>query len=147
MVSNDDTDAERKRVPGEPMILAGSTIGGEPGSFSVDFRLWDDDRTTSVELTGLVDTRSIFTHVPEDVLDELDVKKWQDRDFRQPDGSIQSRPVGLARIELEGETPWHVEVIFEPKGSTIVVGSIALTGAALAADAGSKRLVPGILTL
>ena len=95
MASNDDTDTDRKRLPGEPMILAGSTIGGEPSSFSVDFRLWDEGRTTSVELTGLVGTRSVFTHVPENVLEELGVKKWQDRDFRQPDGSIQSRPVGL----------------------------------------------------
>ena len=137
---------ERKRQVGEPMILAGSTVGGEQGTFSVDFRLWDMEWTKSLSLNGLVDTRAIFTHIPEDVLGKLGIEKWQDRDFHQRDGTKESRPVGLAKIELAGKVR-TIEVVVETAGSPIVIGRIALTCSALAADATRGRLLPGELTL
>lgn len=137
---------EMTGLPGEPMILAGNTIGGEPGGFSVDFVLWNAGQTASLSLNGVVDTRAVLTHLPEDVLAELGIEKWQDRDFRRSDGSKQSLPVGIAKIELEGKVIW-IEVVFEPRGGSTVIGTAALTGAALAADAVNRKLVPGELLL
>ena len=66
---------EMTGLPGEPMILAGNTIGGEPGGFSVDFVLWNAGQTASLSLNGVVDTRAVLTHLPEDVLAELGIEK------------------------------------------------------------------------
>ena len=53
-------------------VLAGSTVGGEVGTFNADFDIWKEGGAASRSLNGLVDTGSTYTLIPEVILEELE---------------------------------------------------------------------------
>lgn len=132
------------RKPGR--ILPGSVIGGELGTFSVDFTLWSADRTVSRSLNGLVDTGASYTMVPAAILEELGVAREWESAFELADGSRRSYSVGLAPMELAGQTA-RVHTIFGPDDAEPLIGALALEVFALAVDARQRRLIPAQLTL
>ena len=46
------------------LVPAGTTIGGEVGTFYVDFTLWSPEKTRSRTLNALVDTGASYTMIP-----------------------------------------------------------------------------------
>ena len=137
--------SREKRVITDGLVLPGTTIGGEVGTFSVDFTLWSGDGTRSLDLNGLVDTGASYTLIPAALLDDLGVARRETLTFRLADGSTQEFDIGWADIELEGRTK-PVYVVFGPD-NRILLGAMALEAFALAADAKNRRLVPADLTL
>ena len=135
----------RERLPGEKLILPGTTIGGEVGTFYVDFVLWNREMTDSRTLNALVDTGATYTQVPASVLDELGVERRQTRTFSMADGSTQRLSVGWAEIELGGDQA-VVHIIFGEENGKILLGAHALEAFGLAADAKNGRLIPADLT-
>ena len=136
-----------KQKASEPwIILPGTTVGGEVGTFSVDFIIWNQDRTESRTLRGLVDTGASYTVLPESILDELGVERRRTRTFKLADGSRREMSLGMVTMELEGQVD-DVHVAFGVDESTILVGALALEVFALAADARYRRLIPAELTL
>ena len=129
------------------IILPGTTVGGEVGTFSVDFTIWNQERTESRTLRGLVDTGKTFTLIPESILEELGVERRETRTFTLPDNSQRDLSVGWTEIELNGHRPMGIHVIFWPDSDQITVGYLALSSFALAADAKNRRLIPAELTL
>ena len=127
-------------------ILPGSVIGGELGTFSVDFTLWSVDRTASISLNGLVDIGAAYTMVPAAILEELGVAREWESAFELADGSRRSYSVGLAPMELAGQTA-RVHTIFGPEDAEPLIGALALEVFALAVDAKHHRLIPAQLTL
>ena len=123
-------------------IIAGHTINGEPGSFSVEFTLYSPDKSQSRTLTGVVDTRRISTLIPAPILDELGIERKGSRRFLLPDGSKQVLDEGSAEISIQGQ-PGYANLIFVDADSPITIGCLVLEGMALAADAGKKCLIPG----
>lgn len=123
-------------------IIAGHTVNGAPGSFSVEFTLYSPDRRKSRTLTGVVDTRRISTLVPAPILDELGIERKGTRRFILPDGSEQDLDEGGADIAIQGQ-PGYANLIFVAADSPITIGCLVLEGMALAADAGRKCLIPG----
>lgn len=123
-------------------VIAGHTINGEPGSFSVEFTLYSPDKTQSRALTGVVDTRRINTLVPAPILDELGIARKRSRRFTLPDGSERDFDEGGAEIDIQGQ-PGYANLIFVDADSPITIGCLVLEGMALAADAGKKCLIPG----
>ena len=78
---------------GPGIILPGTTIGGEVGTFNADFVLWNRDKTESRALNGLVDTGSAYTLIPATILEELGVERLRSRTFNWatvPSGSFSS---------------------------------------------------------
>lgn len=137
----------QKQRASEPwIILPGATVGGEVGTFSVDFTIWNRERTQSRTLRGLVDTGASFTVVPESVLDELEVERRRTRTFKLADGSRREMSLGLVTMELAGQID-DVHVAFGVDESTILVGALALEVFALAADATYRRLISAELTM
>lgn len=136
-----DTPAPEHRI-----ILPGTTVGGEAGTFYVDFTLWNRDKTRSRTLTGLVDTGASYTLIPAAILEELDLRRVQARTFTLADGSKREFSVGWTEMELEGQTGM-VHVIFGDDNCRILLGAMALEAFGLAADAKDRRLIPGELTL
>ena len=128
------------------IILPGTTVGGEVGTFYVDFVIWNRHRTDSRTLNGLVDTGASYTVVPAAVLDELEIQRVRSRTFSLADGSKQDLFVGMVDLELEGEIE-SVHVIFGTDRHKILLGAMALEAFGLAADAKHRRLIPGELTL
>ena len=136
------TNPERKRT------LAGHTVGGDAKSatFSVDFTVHGADDFPSRTLTGLVDTRRLYSIVPAQILTELGIRREHYRQFRRGDGFVRQLGVGLVKMELQGKiAPAHV--VFGDDLHETIIGSMTLAAFALAADPEQRQLVPGLLTL
>ena len=65
--------AQEPQAPEEWIILPGTTVGGEVGTFYVDFVIWNQDKSRSRTLNGLVDTGASYTLVPASILEELGI--------------------------------------------------------------------------
>ena len=138
--------AQEPQAPEEWIILPGTTVGGEVGTFYVDFVIWNQDKTQSRTLNGLVDTGASHTLVPGSILEELGIERLRSRVFSLADGSRRELFVGWVEMELEGQTD-HVSVVFGFDSGKILLGAMALETFALAADAQNRRLIPAELTL
>ena len=135
---------QQKPAPG--IILPGTTIGGEVGTFNADFLIWNRDMTESCSLNGLVDTGASYTMIPASALEELGIERDRVRTFSLADGSKQDFAIGWAQMELQGETS-PAPVIFGPETGKILLGAMALEAFGLAADAKNRRLIPAELTI
>ena len=116
------------------------------GTFYVDFTLWNNERTLSHTLSGLVDTGAFYPQVPAAILNHLGIEREFSEVFRLADGSTRELAVGQVRIELEGESR-NVYTIFGPAGSSTLLGALALETFALAVDAKNKRFIKADLPL
>lgn len=131
--------------PPQPFILPGTTIGGDLGTFRVDFTLRNPHNGQSRALNGLVDTGASYTVIPAEVLEELGVTPLRSVRVRYADGSFAELDLGEAQMELEGMTS-TVQVLFGNSSDTFLLGAMALEAFALAADATNRRLIPAQVT-
>ena len=81
------TTDDRRQLPPEKPVLPGTTIGGEVGTFYVDFVLWNLRMDRSQSLNGLVDTGSTFPQAPASLLEGLGIERTDTMRFRLADGS------------------------------------------------------------
>ena len=137
---------ERGRKTGEPMVLPATVIGGELGTFYVDFALWNREMTQSCTLAALVDTGASYVQAPTSILEELGIVRERSARFTLADGTRRELFMGLTPIELLGDIA-SVYVIFGDEGSSILLGALALETFALAVDAKNQELVPADLPL
>ena len=136
----------REKLPGEKLILPGSTVGGGGETFYVDFILWNWERAVSRSVSALVDTGASMTQVPTSVLEELGVDRQYSERFLLADGSRTELSVGEVRMELVGKLR-TINVVFGAEGSSVLLGALALETFALVADARNQRPIPADLTL
>ncbi|MCE2501233.1 MAG: retroviral-like aspartic protease family protein, partial [Dehalococcoidia bacterium] len=122
------------------------TIGGEVGTFSVDFIIRNRNDGRERSLAGLVDTGASYTVIPAEILDELGIARDEVELFSLADGSVQELAIGWADMELERRTR-PVYVVFSTSPDKILLGAMALEAFALAADAKNHRLIRAELTL
>ena len=127
-------------------VLPGTTVGGPVGTFYADFTLWNQDRTRSRTLNGLVDTGASYTMVPASILEELGLEPFATETFTLADGSRREYPLGWVDMGLDGRIR-PVHIIFGDEGVKVLLGAMALEAFALAADSKNRRLIPGELTL
>ena len=139
-------EAQEHQQPEEWIILPGTTVGGEVGTFYVDFVIWNQGRTQSRTLNGLVDTGASYTLIPASILEELGIERAESRIFSFADGSTQELSIGFAEMELDGRV-CPVHLVFGLDSKKILLGAMALEAFALAADAKNRRLIPAELTL
>ena len=139
------TAAARPPSPPQTFILPGTTIGGNLGTFRVDFTLRNPTSGQSRALHGLVDTGASYTIIPAGVLEQLGVTPLRSARVRYADGSFAELGLGEAQMELEGMTS-TVQVLFGTSGDTFLLGAMALEAFALAADATNRRLIPAQVT-
>ena len=139
------TVAARSQSPPQTFILPGTTIGGDLGTFRVDFTLCNPSAGQSRALNGLVDTGASYTVIPAGVLEELGVTPLRSLRVRYADGSFAELGLGETQMELEGMTS-TVQVLFGTSGDTFLLGAMALEAFALAADATNRRLIPAQVT-
>ena len=128
------------------IILPGTTVGGEVGTFSVDFVIRNRNGTQARTLNGVVDTGASYTVIPAQTLDELGIEREETLLFSFADGFRRELPIALADIELQGRRK-SVYVVFGPDSRKILLGAMALESFALAADAKNHRLIPAELTI
>ena len=128
------------------IILPGTTIGGEVGTFRVDFTIRNRVDGRERTLNGLVDTGASYTVIPEHILDELAIPRDEIELFSLADGSVQELAIGRAEMQLDGRIR-DVYVVFGTSREKILLGAMALEAFALAADAKNRKLIRGELTL
>jgi predicted aspartyl protease len=90
-----------------------------------------------------VDTRALYSFIPEDRLDAIGIDALRTREVVLADGRTQRRRFGEAKLTVEelGET-LTCPVIFGPPGSLYLLGATALETFGVDADPVSKRLKP-----
>ena len=137
---------QKQQTHDDWIILPGTTIGGEVGTFRVDFTIRNRNTGQSRELNGLVDTGASYTIIPAGILDELGIEHDETELFSLADGSVQELDIGWADMVLEGRTR-SVYVVFGTSSEKILLGSMALEAFALAADAKNHRLIRAELTI
>ncbi len=128
------------------IILPGTTIGGDAGTFRVDCTIRNRNTGQSRNLNGLVDTGASYTIIPMHILDELGIEHDETELFSLADGSVQELDIGLADMDLQGRTR-TVYVVFGTSREKILLGAMALEAFALAADARNHRLIRAELTI
>ena len=137
---------QTRQTPEQWIILPGTTIGGEVGTFSVDFVIRNRATAQARELNGVVDTGAWYTVIPAQILDELGIERERIRTFSFADGSRRELATGWVDLELQGDRD-SVQVVFGPDSRKILIGAMALETFALAADAKYRRLIPAELTI
>ena len=137
---------QTQQTPEQWIILPGTTVGGEVGTFSVDFVIRNRNGTQARALSGVVDTGASYTVIPAHILDEVGIEREKTRTFSFADGSRGEFAVGWVEMELQGERD-NVQVVFGPDSRKFLLGAMALETFALAADAKNGRLIPAELTI
>ena len=132
---------DRQKLPNEKPVLPGTSIGGEVGTFYVDFVLWNLQMDRSRPFNGLVDTGSTFPQAPASLLEELGIERTDSMRFRLADGSRTELSLGRVMLELEGRFA-PIKIVFGPEGSSVLLGALALESFGLAADVSNRQLVP-----
>ena len=93
-----------------------------------------------------MDTRSLHSIIPAEILRELGIEPVIESRFNYRDGSILKLPIGSARVALPGKAG-HSHVAFGNDPRQTVIGGLTLVELALVADPKNQRFVPGELTL
>lgn len=139
--SNRTATGDQQKFPAAKPVLPGTTIGGEVGTFYVDFVLWNIQLDRSRPLSGLVDTGSTFPQAPASVLEELGIERTDSMRFRLADGSRTDLSLGRVMLELEGRFA-PINIVFGPEDGSILLGALALESFGLAADVSNRQLIP-----
>ena len=111
------------------------------GVFGVELEVGNTAGDQYVAVQALVDTGAIYTMLPEDLLDRLEVKRLQSDVFEIADDSLVEYWIGSTMVRLQGrELP--VPVVFARVGNTPLVGATTLQILRLVVDPVTERLVP-----
>ncbi len=99
------------------------------------------ERTREAEIELLADTGAIYSVVPSKILERVKIARRGMRRMRLADGSVIERYLGIAEIEVRGETA-HSNVIFGDDADASVLGVTALEELGLQVDPVTGELKP-----
>lgn len=92
-------------------------------------------------VTGvLVDTGAELSWFPADVLESLDIERYEKWRFRQANGSVVERWIGVAFVYAAGRRVPDYVVFGEP-GDLVLLGARSLEGLNLRVEPTTKQLV------
>ena len=114
------------------------------GNGKGDHRVGDPQGRQFEDVEVVVDTVSIYTAVPRELLRKLGVPVERSLPSETADGRILPVDVGRTTIRLEG-LEFSTPVIFAEEGEPSLLGVVSLEEAALAVDPLAGRLIPANL--
>lgn len=99
------------------------------------------ERTKSIRLDCLVDTGAVYTMIPRDLLEKINIDVTGSRRFRLANMKVEEYDVGEAYVEVDkiGATSL---VVFGPEGSTPLLGVTTLELLGFQVDPISGQLKP-----
>ena len=97
------------------------------------------ERTKSLDL--LIDSGAIYSVIPAEILDELQIKPLTEQSFRLTDGSKISRKKGVAVFKYKDQIG-GADVIFGEEGDATLLGAFTLEALGLALDPLRRELKP-----
>ena len=90
-----------------------------------------------------IGTGALYSFVPEEYLQKIEVEPSATRNLVLADGRQQARLLGFCNFQIEGlEGNIPCPVIFAPKGSLLLLGATALENFGVEFDPINKRLKP-----
>lgn len=90
-----------------------------------------------------VDTGALYSFVPEDYLEKIEIEPSAKRNLVLADGRQDTRLLGFCDFHIEDiEEGIPCPVIFGPKGSLFLLGATALENFGIAVDPIQKKLKP-----
>lgn len=95
------------------------------------------DPTKSVEVEAVIDTGATMLVLPQDIIDELGLKKMRDANNKTETKTIY----GVVTVEMCGRAG-EFNVLGEPKGAQPLVGQIILEQLDLIVDPSTRRVIP-----
>ena len=100
------------------------------------------DPAKFVEVEAVVDTGATMVVLPQEIVDELGLKKVREVRVRYANNSTQSKSVyGVATVEISGRTG-NFDVLAEAAGSQPLIGQVVLEILDLVVDSRTRRLIP-----
>lgn len=99
------------------------------------------ERSRSETVEFLADAGSIYTMIPESILNRLGIQKTAVRRFKIASGEIKEYPVGEAYVEIEGQGATSL-VVFGPVEATTLLGVTTLELLGLQVDPITGTLKP-----
>ena len=112
------------------------------GTFRIDIEIENPARPGErrVVRSALVDTGAELSWIPATILSSLGIRPFKTWRFRQADGTILERSVGLAFLHVAGKSTGDDVVCGEP-GDLVLLGSRTLEGLNFRVDPLIKQLV------
>jgi predicted aspartyl protease len=90
-----------------------------------------------------VDTGALYSFIPEDCLERIQVEPSATRNLVFADGRRETRLFGFCNFQIEGlDGRIPCPVVFAPKGSLLLLGATALENFGVEADPVHKTLKP-----
>lgn len=100
------------------------------------------DPTKTVEVEAVIDTGATMLVVPQNLVDELGLRKIRETKVRYANNKVESKWVyGAVTVELKGRRGIS-EVLAEETGSQPLVGQILLEALDLIVEPTTRRLIP-----
>ena len=103
-------------------------------------------RILEAEVELLADTGAIYSIIPSKMLESIKIERRSMRRMRLADGRVIERHLGIAEIEVRGETA-HSNVLFGEDEDASVLGVTALEELGLQVDPVTGELKPMELLL
>lgn len=96
----------------------------------------------SMEIEAVIDTGATMIVLPQDIVDNLGLKKIREVKVRYANNKTQLKSVyGIVAIELKGRTG-NFDVLAEEEGSQPLIGQVVLEVLDLVVDPRARKLIP-----
>jgi clan AA aspartic protease len=96
---------------------------------------------TTEKLDFLIDSGAIYSVVPREILERLDIRPLARHEFRLADGSKIARDKGIALFKYQDQVG-GADVIFGEPGDSVLLGAFTLEALGLALDPLRRELKP-----
>jgi clan AA aspartic protease len=98
--------------------------------------------TKSVEIEAVIDTGATMLVLPQDIIEELNLKKMREVKVRYANNKTEVKPIyGIVTVEMCGRAG-EFNVLAEPEGTQPLVGQIILEQLDLIVDPGARKVIP-----
>ena len=127
-----------------PTILLGSTVDGRKpvGRVAEKIRLTNVfDPAKTVEIEALIDTGAMSLALPQNVVDELGLRKFREATVRYANNKREVKSIyGVVTAEIKGRAG-EFDVLAEPEGAQPLVGQILLEQLDLIVDPARRNVI------
>jgi predicted aspartyl protease len=114
----------------------------EMGTFRVDIEIENPalPGERRIVQSALVDTGAELSWIPSTIMESLGIHRYKTWRFRQADGTILERSVGVALLHVAGNSTGD-DVVFGEPGDLVLLGSRTLEGLNFRVEPLIKRLI------
>ena len=98
--------------------------------------------TKSTEVEAVIDTGATMVVLPQNIVDELELKKIREVKVKYANNKTESKSIyGVATMEIKGRTA-NLDVLAEAEGSQPLIGQVLLELLDLVVDPRTRTLMP-----